>query len=275
MTMQIAGKRNRSKSFFKHGHWIDIAIDAIDIIKAIILRSGVTQYSGSRLGYLWAFIEPLILVAIFASLNVFLRNRLLFGESFLVFLLTGYLTLRIALTVARRTMTSITGGRALLTFPKISMMHLVFAQVIIEVITMAIVIILTYTLLSFLSDIAKVHDPFTFTAALCATLLLASGFGTLLAPLTVVWERIPRLFAFVSLPLIFCSGTFFIPALMDPRVLQFLSWNPLLHCVEWFREAIYLDYVSVLDRSYALNCGFVFLVLGIILTRAVGLRGAT
>ena len=47
-----------------------------------------------------------------------------------------------------------------------------------------------------------------------------------------------------------------------------LSYNPLLHCVLWFRAAYYSDYpTNVLDKAYVVECGLVMFAMGLILNR--------
>ena len=253
-------------------HWTAELVDMVRIVTAIMVRGGTTRYAGSKFGYLWAFIEPLMLVAIFAVLNMYIRDRVMLGENMLVFVLTGFMTVRMSLAIARQVMVSITQDRTLLAFPSIAPIHLLVANIVGEAITMTVVLLIFYALLVQVSDVATIADPVMFTTAIGATLLLAVGFGAVLAPLAIVWSRLPRLFGFLSLPLLLCSGIFFIPAMMEPNVLNVLVWNPLLHCVEWFREALYLDYVGVLDRSYPLLFGTAYLFLGIVLTRKLGSR---
>ena len=56
--------------------------------------------------------------------------------------------------------------------------------------------------------------------------------------------------------------------LMPPPVQAFISWNPLLHCVEWIRTGVYLTYDPMLDKPYVFVVGSLFLVTGLLLERA-------
>lgn len=50
-------------------------------------------------------------------------------------------------------------------------------------------------------------------------------------------------------------------------LLAILWWNPFLHCVEWFRTSIYIDYTSLLDKGYLLGMATGLLALGLTIER--------
>ena len=238
------------------------------VIGAMVMRDALSRYGGSRLGYLWAFIEPLMLLGLFLAIRTFINDRVPFGESVLVFMASGFLTLRVALSIASKTMASLSSqNTALLTFPTVLPLDLVLSRVVIEMVTMATVMAIFYALVVNVSDVAVINDPVDFTAAVGALFLLAGGVGCFNAVMAALWAGWGRIFSVLSLPLLLASGIFYLPASMAPEVLEVLSWNPLLHCVEWFREAIYLDYISVLDRSYPLVFGAVALGAGVVMAR--------
>ena len=251
--------------------WVGLA-ESVHVIGALVMRESATRYGGSRLGYLWAFIEPLVLIGIFLSLRVYIQERVAFGESALVFVASGFITVRVAISVARQTMGAIRQNQSLMTFPNIVPMDTVLASLVVEMLTMGTVIGVFYILVVNVSEVATIHDPVAFTAAVAVTFLVAGGLGVFGAAVMVVWSNFARVFGFLSLPLLIASGVFYLPASLSPSALAILEWNPVLHCVEWFREGIYLDYVSVLDRSYPVTFGLVLLLAGIVLVRLLGTR---
>ena len=256
----------------RRGQWWIAIVESAHVISALVMRESATRYGGSRLGYLWAFIEPLALLAIFLAIKVYIRDRVVFGESALVFVASGFLTVRISLAIARQTMGSITSNRSLMTFPSVAPLDAVLAKLITEMLTMGTVIVLFYVLLVNSSDVATIDDPVKFTTAIAVTFLVAGGVGVFNSAIVIVWKNYSRIFGLLSLPLLISSGVFYLPALMGPTALAILSWNPVLHCVEWFREAIYMDYVSVLDPSYPITFGLIMLGTGLILVRMLGTR---
>lgn len=70
------------------------------VIKAMILREAITRYGSSRLGYALAFIEPTLLFTVFILLRTIIKNKIPFGESAVLFLISGFITVRIFVTVS-------------------------------------------------------------------------------------------------------------------------------------------------------------------------------
>jgi capsular polysaccharide transport system permease protein len=56
-----------------------------------------------------------------------------------------------------------------------------------------------------------------------------------------------------------------VPSYLPPQIAEWLSWNPVLHGVEWMRSAYYRDYGStVLDRGYMLSCALLLVLAGLL-----------
>ena len=254
----------------RRARWWPTIVENVHVIGALVLRESATRYGSSRIGYLWAFIEPMILLTLFLLIRTYLERRIAFGESALLFVASGFLSVRVVIAVARQVIYAISQNRALMTFPSVVPLDLVFARLIVEMLTMGTVIAVFYLLVVNVSDVAVIHDPVDFTLAVAVLFLVGGGVGVLGSAINVVWSTFGRLFGFLSFPLIILSGVFYLPASMSPEAQSALAWNPVLHCVEWLREAIYLDYVSILDRSYPLIFGAICLGLGLVLVRLVG-----
>ena len=66
------------------------------------------------------------------------------------------------------------------------------------------------------------------------------------------------------------SGVVINPEMLPEQIGYLLSWNPLLHCIEWLRSAYYDDYPArLLDRSYVIEVGFGTLALGLLMQRTM------
>ena len=64
------------------------------------------------------------------------------------------------------------------------------------------------------------------------------------------------------------SGIVFLPTQMPEQIRYYLSFNPLLSCVEWMRSAYFPDYpTSMIDKTYVIEFSLVTLPIGIVLER--------
>ena len=237
------------------------------VIGAMIAREAVVRYGRSRLGYLWAFVEPSLFFAMFLVIRSLISDRVPFGESGVFFLMSGILTVRVTLTISRRMMTAITGASALMTFPGINPFDAIVARGAIEVLTMVTVLVVFYALVVVGSDTIALHHAVDFTLALLALVVLSAGVGCFNAVTVILFPPWSIFIGLLGFPLLLTSGVFYVPATLPPEYLAILTWNPILHSAEWFREATYLSYSETLDRLYPVKFGLIAGGLGIVGTR--------
>ena len=77
----------------------------VRVIGALVIRSGVTRFGESRIGYLWTLAEPSIYVCMFLIMHTFVRTSLPFGDSAMLFFLTGVIGFRMTNLIARKAAT--------------------------------------------------------------------------------------------------------------------------------------------------------------------------
>ncbi|WP_310618944.1 ABC transporter permease [Flexibacterium corallicola] len=233
------------------------------VIGALILRETRTAFGDSQLGYFWAVFQPavgtLALVAIFSVIG---RMPPL-GESFALFFGTGVFTFQFYQKLSQSIMTAVPQSRGLLTYPLVNESDLVIAKFIF--------IAMTYVLIMFvffgaLIGVGEGMFPKRFevvTTALMCTALLGLGAGQVNAVIFRLWPTWKQVESIISRPMFFISGIFFLPTDFPPAVTYWLSWNPVLHCIEWMREGYYGYYESaVLDKPYLLVCTLILLLVG-------------
>jgi capsular polysaccharide transport system permease protein len=114
-------------------------------------------------------------------------------------------------------------------------------------------------------------DFVSLAAALGLVWLFACGCGFVNAVLNAwskswdkIWNQITRI-------LYFCSGIFYVPGMMPGWIRNILSWNPLLHGIDWFRSSFFVNYEPFwLDRTYLALAAGLTLLAGLAFER--GLR---
>ena len=239
----------------------------IRVIAALVVRSGVTRFGESRIGYLWTLAEPAIYVVMFLSLNSFFRLNLPFGDSAMLFFLTGVIGFRMTNLIARKAANGLSHNQPMLTYPLVKPLDTIVAAFILETIIWMIICSLFIFFMYAALERTIIVYPLEFAASLLAIAYFAFSFAVFNATfgtLVPIWAKI---LSFSNMILMLSSGVVFVPSTLPPSVLAIIWWNPFLHCVEWFRSATYLDYVSVLDRTYLLSISTAFLVIGLTLER--------
>lgn len=122
------------------------------------------------------------------------------------------------------------------------------------------------------------HNLGAAAGAVSTAWLLGMGVGTINAVINVFAHAWHHLWGGIQRLLYFCSGIFYVPGLMPEWVREIFAWNPLFHCIDWFRTAFFYTYQPPwLDTFYPLVAGLVLLAIGLALEAALrrALRQAT
>ena len=241
-------------------------------IGALMMREALTRYGNSRIGYLWAVIEPTGYIAVFVAMRAFLRESVPIGENVALFVMSGIVAARVAVGIIGKTSAAIESNRALLVYPLVNPLDAVAARCVLESLTGMVVTALFFIgLLVFAGDVTIQSFP-TFTTALAVLIVLSCSIGAFNAVLGTILPAWSRLSSLMALLLFITSGAFFVPATLPLPALAVVWWNPLLHVVEWVREGIYLDYLSVREPFYPLAVSAVLLGATLTLERLFRLR---
>ena len=236
-------------------------------IGALVMREAHTRFGQSRIGYLWAIIEPAVFIGMFLVMRTYLNASVPIGESVALFVMSGVVGARLVIGMTGKIGASVQSNQQLLIYPLVHPLDTVVARCVLEVLTMVVVIVLFFGGLLLVAEGADINDFALFSEAIAAAMLLGcaiGAFNTIFGAIAPSWLR---LWGFMGLPLFITSGAFFVPAMLPPAALAVVWWNPVLHIVEWFREAIYLDYISVLEPAYPLLLSAFLIVAAVVLER--------
>ena len=246
--------------------------EQVRAVGALLMREALTRYGNSRIGYLWAVIEPAAFISLFLVLRTYLGRAVPIGESLALFMLSGIVAARVVLSMVGKIGGAINANRALLVYPLLSPLDTIVARCILESMTGMVVLSLFFGGLLIVAPDVAIQDFATFTTAAAVMVLLACSIGTFNAVVGSIVPAWTRVWGMMSFPLFITSGAFFVPATLPPFALEIVWWNPILHIVEWFREGVYLDYLSVLDPLYPITLSLVLLGAAVTLERVFRLR---
>ncbi len=244
------------------------------VILALMLREARTRYGRRRIGYLWALIEPILHISVFAIAFSFLGRAAPLGENVPTFLATGMATYLGFRYVLNRTKGGYGSNEALLSFPVVKVIDVFLGRALLELATWIIVsCIILGSLIA--TGYSPVPDSLLkMMIAVAALFSIAFGAGTFLG---IVTQFVPSLTGLLTVPLrilYFCSGIFFLPDNLPPVARDILDWNPVLHGITLFREGYFEMYEShMLDLQYlfgwAGGCMLVALVTERVARRAI------
>jgi len=235
------------------------------VIGALVLRESRVTFGSVKLGYFWAIAEPVIGTAILTLIFSYLARHPPIGTSFPLFYATGMITYQMYRKLSGSMLNVFSANRGLLAYPLVKETDVVFARWILINLTYLFIFIIFFTGLIYLDQAGLPHRLDITLLALAALSLLGLGAGLTNAMICVLWPTWKRIEAIISRPMFFISGVFFIPEMIPPTVRYYLSWNPLMHIIDWFRVGYYSNYDSII-----FDPGYLFLSTALLLAIGLG-----
>lgn len=246
------------------------AVSQLFVVHALILRETRTRFGAHQLGYLWALLEPVIWILTFYALFVLGNRSGPDGMDTISFLATGIIPFELFSKTYDRGSLSISANRAMLFYPQVQPLDLVYARSILESATFVTVFLIV------VGGNALVQGDLTIDSALRVVLGLAlagtlgMAFGLVLCSLSVVSNSVDRVKGPLLRPMFWVSGLFFTANSLPKAARDILLWNPVLHCVELVRDGMFPSYQSrYASISYVLIWIVSLLFIGLTLERGV------
>lgn len=230
------------------------------VLKALILRDIRTRFFGNGLGYVVAILWPLTHMFILLLIYVYSGRMSPLGGNTTLFLAIAVVPALSFSYTSRFIMMSMVMNKPLMTFPAVRFTDIVIARSILEAAaSVCVAALMAGTLI--IADIpVSPDDPMEAALAFGATILFGVGMGALNA---VIVMKLPGwMLAYILLNIVFyiSSGVLFMVSAFPVEIRNILWWNPLVHSLEWMREAYYSDYMSpVLNKEYLVGSGLVLL----------------
>jgi capsular polysaccharide transport system permease protein len=239
-----------------------------NVIYALCLHDIKTRFFGNGLGQVVIVLWPLCHILILLLIYTFTGRTAPYGDSLLVYSSVSLMPFIIISYMARWIMMAVAQNKSFTQYPVVQILDLMFARMILEIISMFIVTLLILTILYLLGDDSLPNDYATAASGWFASIFLAFALGVLNGAMVAIfpfWMLGFMLFIIIAYA---ASGMLFVVSKLPASIRDFLSWNPILQCVEWMRSAYYSDYNSlVLDKAYVLRFSCICLAFGLLLER--------
>ena len=239
-------------------------------INTIMLREIRCRFAGDPLGYLWAFVVPILWIGTLMFFFSLLGRSPAIPVDTPVFIATGvvpYVLFRYTISSMSRVAST---HRHLVNFAGVQISDLLFAGAILELINALIILALIWVVISLFFQIPDIHDPLQTVHGILLTAIFATSIGRFAAIAGMVSETARRMIPVVLRPMFWVSGIFFTAPELPSKLLPFLAWNPLLHAIETVRDGVFLDYSSTFaDARVPLAVSTAFLLASYVLQTAV------
>jgi capsular polysaccharide transport system permease protein len=236
------------------------------VIGAVLIQDMRSRFGHSHIGYLIAIAWPLSHIGIVMLVHVLRTSAAPVGDSPAMFVGTGVVPYILCLYPARLLAMAIPQNRQLLNIPVIQPLHLIFSRCILETLNAVIVLALVMSIVALFDIEVLPADTTEAAKAIAAAVFLGIGLGFFnVVMCALVGHFFLLFFIFVMIGLYLVSGVYLPPTAMPEGVREYMTYNPLLHLVEWLRSAYYTSYdVELINKSIILWVGAISLTLGLI-----------
>lgn len=234
----------------------------------IMLRDLRTRFGSTAFSYLVAVLWPAAHVAILLSIYLALGRLPLFGTDLMTWSFTGALCFVLFVYPFRYVGMALADGSALLGFPIVQPIDLIVAKCILETLTAVMYSLVIYFGLALIGFPIDIHHMAVALQGWLAALFLGLSIGIFFAPIVRVFKFAMLLATLIIITCWLSSGNLFLPDSIPDPYRYYLSFNPLMHSMEWFRTGVYFDYTSeTLNKTYliSVSCGLIF--TGLVLER--------
>lgn len=242
------------------------------VIHALMLREIKTRFGKHKLGYFWAFVEPVMFVVILALIFNVIGRESPGGMQLTLFLATGIMGFVFFRNGFQFTMMALRMNRALMTFPQVTPFELVIARAVLEFVTLFCVFVLLFSVYGFVTNQSiSVEDPLAVFGALVVANLIGTGSGILCSTLVIKFPSVQELVgSFIIRPSFFLSGIFYTADMMPEEIQPWLWFNPVLHVTEMIRSGFFVEFESDFALPpYPVIFGLVMVFLGLLVLRAM------
>lgn len=233
-------------------------------IVALVVSRMRSRYLGSRAGYVWAIVEPLVWVFV---LKMVIRGNSdhlpPVGDSYEVFFAVGIIPARMFRTIAQTVSATLVSGRSA-RLPGLIRLDICYANGVLESITGGVVMLLALCILQTFGYHAIPGDILHFVIAFCAIALFSIAFGLAAGLMLVVAPGLQHFTNMIYMTLFLSSGFAFVVDRMPISTREIILWNPLVHLIEWIRMGFFTGYeCRSMDLNYAFVVGICCLVAGL------------
>ena len=238
------------------------------MLSALALRDVITRFGTGLFSVAVTAGWPIVHAGIIFGAYYFMNVGALYGTNSFYWVLSGALPFVIFIYPLRWVGTSIQQGQALLSFPAVKSIDLIVGRVISEFALMAVSVISLFCFVGAISGYIEIANFSSLISAIFATFYYGISFGVIIAPIMAVFPFAFLIIIFVQITSWASSGVLFLPDSIPDPFHYYLSFNPLIHGVEWFRVGLFEDYHSnMLDRSYLISVSSFMLALGLLFDR--------
>ncbi|MGO4171782.1 ABC transporter permease [Bosea sp. TAF32] len=209
------------------------------VYQALTLRFVVTRYGRENIGFLWVFVEPMLLCLGVMGLWSIMKGKTEHGIQLTAIVFTGYMPLTLWRHITGQMIWAPRIGKNLAIFRGMTMLDFILAKVLLEIVSVSGSVVIVYFVLNTFGVLPDFYDMGLMLAGWGMMSALGLGFGLTIACLAEfndLTEKVIQPIQYFLLPL---SGCFFMLDWLPDHARDMVSYVPLVHAYETFRAGFF------------------------------------
>lgn len=242
---------------------------ALSVWKALLLREALARLFASRAAWFWLIAEPVLHMAIIGFIFTVIRQRMVGGIDFLIWLVLGLQGFFLFRRTAMQMAGAIDSNRALFSYRQVTPTDTVLVRGVLEAVLTTMVAVVMMAGLSLLGRDVIPIDPLALLIAFFGLWLLGAAVGLIVSVVSELVPEFRQIANMVMMPLYFISGVLIPIASIPEPYRDWLLINPIVHGLDAARAgfAPYYHAVPGLSISYLYAVALVGIFAGLALHR--------
>lgn len=251
------------KELHKTSFWESLMIQK-RVIGALLMREIITRYGRNNIGFLWLFVEPLLMTLFIVLVWKFARADQYSDLNIVAFAITGYPMMMMWRNTSGRAIGAISSNASLLYHRNVRVLDTILSRMLLELAGATIAQISIMAVLIAVRWIEMPADVFYMLLAWLLMALFAIGLGLVICSVAVNFEPFGKIWSTLSFVMMPLSGAFFFVHSLPPQVQQYALMIPMVHGTEMFRAGYFGGSVTTYENPwYILLCSLVLLWFGL------------
>ena len=239
------------------------------VIYALLMREIITRYGRQNIGFLWLFVEPLLMTLFITIMWSFVRASQISSLNIVAFTITGYPLMMMWRNASNRAIGAISSNLSLLYHRNVRVLDTLFARMLLEIAGATIAQILIMALFIAIGLIDMPQDIFYMLMAWGLMAIFAIGLGLIICSIAQKFEVFGKLWSTISFVFMPLSGAFFFLHSLPQTAREFFQWVPMVSGTEMFRKGYFGASVTTYENvGFLIICDLALLFIGLVMVRS-------
>ena len=231
------------------------------VIRALLLREMITRYGRNNLGFLWLFVEPLLVTMVIALIWKFVRGSHITDINIVAFMITGYPMMMLWRKSSGKAIGAVSANIGLLYHRNVRVFDLLLSRIILEVASVTVAQIAIMLLFIFIGWIDLPADIFYMIIAWLLMACFGLGLGFVLYAISCKSEVFGKVWNAMGIVFMIASGVFYFVSSLPQQAQEIVLWVPMIHGTEMFRHGYFGATVVTMENPWYLALWDIILLL--------------